>query len=142
LTACVVATLAARAAECPIDGQKAIKAAKSQGFTFKFERDGASGECDQGDDDSWFLASASASDPLKCHAVLFGDGGLSDNWHVVRIVLTGAAVLDRVDPKRGTRNLAAKFTLASPPGQDKQVSLKTVVLDGPDCDKWEDAFAQ
>jgi hypothetical protein len=133
-----LAPATAFAADCTIDGGKAMAAAKSAGFVFSFASGDKNGECDR--DDSWFLASASQNQDVTCKAVLFDGRELSDPWLFKHIDLGGAAVTGLSGPKTGSKQLTVKFSVTSPPGQDSTVYVKHVVLTGPDCKDWKDAF--
>lgn len=125
---------------CPIDGGEAVDEAKSVGLTFDFLKSDGVGQCDAGLDSPWFLASADQNSSLTCKATLFGGGqGLLGAWRFVRAELTSEAT-DRVVPPRGSTGLKIQFQLKAPAGEERQVFLKKLILSGPDCSKWHDAF--
>jgi hypothetical protein len=125
---------------CPIDGGQAMDEAKSVGLTFDISKSDGVGQCDRGSDDPWFLASADENSSLTCKVILFGGGpGLLGEWRFVRVELTSDAT-DRVVPARGSAGLKIQFQLNAPAGEERQAFLKNLVLSGPDCRKWHDAF--
>ena len=114
--------------------------AKSAGLTFDIVKSDGVGQCDMGSDDPWFLASADEKSSVTCKATLFvGGQGLLGGWRFVRVELTSDAI-NRVVPARGSAGLKIQFQLNASAGEERQVFLKNLVLSGPDCRKWHDAF--
>jgi hypothetical protein len=130
----------AHAADCRIGGEDAISAARSSGYSFMFSKIDGTGQCDEGHADPWFLASAAVGEDLICSATLFGGRGLNAPWHFVRVDMQSAGVDGLMLPAHGGMSLKIQFKLHASNGEDNQVFLTDIVLSGPACDSWQDAF--
>lgn len=130
----------ASASDCTIDGRSAAIEAKQAGFLFDVQKESGDGFCEQGPDNPWFMASATASSSIVCKVSLFGSRALDNSWDVRRITLTGTAIHDRHDPTTGSHLANTSFTFKADPSGDSKVFLKEVVLAGPSCKNWKDAF--
>lgn len=125
-------------AVCRIDGYAAILAARSGGFVFASVDTDAS-ECQL--DNASIVVSAPQSRSARCRLRLFGGQALEPGWTLSRVVIefTPQAAQAEVGPA-GSATAGRMLSLTVPKGRTGLFTVRRVVLRGPDCDHWKDAF--
>lgn len=126
--------------DCSISGDDAYRSARLAGFSFTVKKTSGSGSCESGENDPWFIASASSDGPVECDVEIFGGRLLGGGWKIHKITLSGAATFNRRDPTIGSRRVSARFGLRAETLQDRKIFLREIVLTGPNCEVWQDAF--
>ncbi len=125
LTAALVATPGLAApADCSIEGARAVRVAKENGFGFRLlATDGT--EC------RLFNASvvlaAPSSRPASCRFELFGERAAATGWALRRLVVSGGEV------RRRLQGPGWILTVRAPVGETRMGSLLQIVARGPSC---------
>jgi hypothetical protein len=135
----IFAASSSLAENCSINGKEAIQEARSSDYEFTFKKLSKDGDCQMGEDSPWFTVSASSSSETTCVAVLFSGKKLHTNWSLTRVNFNGT-ITSRKTPEAGALNPKLEFTIVAPPSTDRKAFLKEVILTGPDCSKWRNAF--
>jgi hypothetical protein len=125
---------------CEIDGKEAINFARENGFNFSIKASEGEGECQAGGKKPWFMANAAADGKLVCEVHLFMGRILQQDWHYKNVEFSGSKLAKQSNPEVGANSAAIRFQLIAQKLQSEQTVLQTLVLTGPDCDNWQDAF--
>jgi hypothetical protein len=125
---------------CEVPGDEAIDAALSHGFGFAIDKtEGSVGSCI--DHLPTVIAAASEDGPgIGCHITYFGDRELHPDWKLVDVVFRGR--FDWLEqPRFGTSVPQFSVALSAETGENPQLRLVRIELQGPSCENWKSAFS-
>lgn len=78
----------------------------------------------------------------ECEVSFFPGMRLIEPWKYAGLRFSGNHYAKRTAPSRGSTDLSTVVVLTPPQGGITSLVLTTLVLDGPDCSSWTDAFGQ
>lgn len=125
-----------------IVGLDAVNTAAAVGFQFEVSRKSESGHCIKLMRGSAIHFIVNGDGPVICHVRFFTGMSLSEDWRIVpspkfdgnfKYTETGR-------PQYETQNPYFEVEVSSE--QDGNLVLESIVLEGPDCDDWKQAFNQ
>jgi hypothetical protein len=129
----------ARASECVVAGADLIAFAQSQGIVSQASKltQAPATSCTE----AWpaVTVSAPAGAPGGCRLDLFQHATLADGWKVKTYLFKGELTAHMIVVPSGA-HLEMSLTATAPAGESGNITLKRVVLTGPDCDHWQDSI--
>lgn len=140
VSACVsVPVRAAFAEECEVKGYRAIPEAESSAWTFSARVMSGEGGCTYTTPVTVISASGDG-DGVTCDVTLFAGSKLAPGWALKDISFSGpnVQIVDR--DELPSRDMEMKVEAFVPRGAQKNLVVASVLLVGPDCDDWRDAF--
>lgn len=118
---------------------------KAYGFTL-MKVAGKKGSCNFVDSDNSIAIGVAAIDkgPITCEAGFFlGEIELREGWTITEspvFSVSGSNYQYVQEPAYGTNKLGFKISFDVEPGDPVTLELNTISLEGPECEKWKDAF--
>lgn len=121
---------------CPRSAYEVERYAQTTGRSSRAARIGQHGSCRISNSQHGLSLEAipSLKLPTRCRFVLFGEAPLGNGWRIQNLAIDTTS--------NGLHRLASnKFELeADDPQEIEQVLVTKVNLNGPSCDKWQQAF--
>ena len=119
---------------------EAAQLAAEKGFSFDSTPVNASGRCEIFHGSMVNIVDAGGNHPVVCNVTYFGGRKLTHGWRVGNGLSFSSTVKFIEKPQEGSDVLTTIVTVEKQPGEPASLYLKKLVLVGPDCDKWQDAF--
>lgn len=129
---------------CPIRATKeVINYAKERGYTIDVQKESAdqNGSCAFSDLGPHVVTGvAGAEQSITCHIKYFEGKQLQPGWLLGDFRFLGDFEYEESTPHRDTPNPLVKVKFLVDKNKDKTLILESIILKGPRCDKWQEAF--
>lgn len=127
-----------RADTCEVSGFKAIRIAQAHGFTFESRRVEGRGSCIR--TGTSFTVSSSNNADVVCRISFFESRSLSPRWHLKSAEFSSQFVYEE-EPAWNSSRARLTVHARAAKGLDLTFSLRSIRIEGPNCEQWEEAFS-
>ena len=134
------------AIECSINGVQAVKLAQSYGFTSFVSKTKLNGEEAKGGScklkGANLIMSGMKDSDIECRVSFFRSRKFHKDWSLISLKFSGIEFEYEVDPSWNSSDPEVNILVSVPKNAAQSLTLKTMILGGPDCSKLEEAFKQ
>jgi len=126
---------AAALMNCRIDAVDAFEAAQNADFGFSVVQTNAT-QCELVE--STIIVAAPEAQDATCRVQLFAGKSAANGWRLLRLRYSAS---DNTEVDVSNLRPGWLFDIKAPRAQTSRVSIDNVVIRGPKCQRWKDAFA-